>query len=137
MNLRVYVKSRLPSIQIKVSELKKSSLIYTEDRLTNQRIDQLHQRILSISPLIRHQTQLGFKANNYLIGTSMKDVFCYIICYEKKANVGFPQGIILSEQFPHLKGTGKTHRHLLINEALIEDQKTLIALLHAAFSLQK
>lgn len=50
-----------------------------------------------------------------------------------KANFGFPNGIDLVQSFPILKGTGKTHRRLEINEGLIANQKLLNGILNLVF----
>ena len=64
----------------------------------------------------------------------MKDSVCYIICYNQKANFGFDRGVELQSEFPMLKGTGKFHRHLSINKALLEDHELLISIIKSFFN---
>lgn len=102
-------------------------MFYTQNERVNQSIDRIHALIQTlIHPLIITE-QVGFKAINYGQTKGMKSVLVYIIVYDQKANLGFPQGVRLQRQFPFLKGTGKTHRHIEIDEALsLEMVKPLI-----------
>lgn len=109
---------------------------YTKLPTINDMIDELHQLILTLSPTIIMKEQPGFRSNNYMVGPSMKDIFCYIICYDQKANLGFTQGVCLSKKFPSLKGTGKTHRHLAIDSQFIKDLPSLTILIREAFKIQ-
>lgn len=109
---------------------------YTKKESINLTIDTLHQLILSIKPKVLVKEQPGFRSTNYLIGNSMKDLVCYIICYDQKANLGFTQGVRLAKKFPELKGTGKSHRHLTIDSELIKDLPSLTKLIQEAFVIQ-
>jgi hypothetical protein len=46
---------------------------------------------------------------------------------------GFPKGVLLQSQFKQLKGTGKTHRHLSINEELVNKSNKLNRIILVAF----
>lgn len=93
-------------------------MFYTKNPLLNKKIDDIHQRIQQlVDPLIMTE-QPGFKSINYGQSPGMKSVLMYIIVYDQKANLGFPHGVLLQTKFPCLKGTGKMHRHLEINEKL-------------------
>jgi hypothetical protein len=70
--------------------------------------------------------QPGFKAMNYGHIPGMKSVFMYIIVYDQKANLGFPQGIHLQTKFPFLKGSGKTHRHVDIDDPQLNKNLDLL-----------
>jgi hypothetical protein len=102
----------------------------------NQWILTLHEFILTQHPNLVMWEQSGFHANNYGTSLKMGDVVCYILCYEQKANLGFPQGVLLAKDFHELIGTGKTHRHVEISEALFNDIRTLKALIKAAINLK-
>lgn len=65
----------------------------------------------------------------------MQDVVCYIICYDQKANLGFPHGATMVNLFQSLKGTGKHHRHVEINDHLMNDLKTLQTLIETALAV--
>ena len=109
---------------------------YTKVPDINDLIDEIHQLILTLSPTITMKEQPGFRSNNYMVGPSMKDIFCYIICYDQKANLVFTEGVSLSKKFPSLKGTGKTHRHLTIDSTFIKDWPSLTKLIREAFKIQ-
>lgn len=106
---------------------------YTHNDKVNRFIDQIHQRILFLFPEVIIHEQPGFRATNYGLASGMKAVKCYIICYDQKANLGFPNGIAMVNNFPQLKGTGKTHRHVEINEQLLANPQALDRLIKQAF----
>lgn len=106
---------------------------YTNNTKINAWIDQIHHLIQKSYPKVVVTEQPGFHSVNYGLLPGMKEVRCYIICYDQKANLGFPHGIDLIQLFPNLKGTGKTHRHLEINESLMANPKELTRLLTTAF----
>ncbi len=110
---------------------------YSKHKTINAWIDTLHQLIMTTIPSVKMQEQPGFRSNNYLLGTSMKDIVCYIICYDEKANLGFSQGVELTKEFPSLKGTGKTHRHITIDETFMKDLPSLTKLIKKAFAIKK
>ena len=106
---------------------------YTLNPEINHWIDEIHEQICKLYPHVVIKEQPGFRAINYGLLPGMNAVRCYIICYDQKANLGFPHGIDFIQSFPNLKGTGKTHRHLEINESLMANPKELKRLLATAF----
>jgi hypothetical protein len=65
----------------------------------------------------------------------MEHEHVYIICYDQKANLGFAQGVHLSKIFPFLEGKGKTHRHIDIMAAQVENTLLMKKLIFAAFEV--
>ncbi|MGA0097680.1 MAG: hypothetical protein ACO3H6_03805 [Bacilli bacterium] len=106
---------------------------YTLNPQINLWIDQIHEHILKLYPQVVMKEQPGFRSINYGLLPGMKAVRCYIICYDQKANLGLPHEVDLIDTFPYLRGTGKTHRHVEINQKLMDNQKVLIKLLTFAF----
>ena len=109
---------------------------YTLNPEINHWIDQIHEQIGKLYPNVVIKEQPGFRSINYGLQPGMNAVRCYIICYNQKANLGFPHGVNFIDTFPYLQGTGKTHRHVEINQNLMENQKELIKLLTFAFKHQ-
>jgi hypothetical protein len=107
---------------------------YTLNTQINTWIDQIHEQIFKLHPHVLIKEQPGFCSINYGLLPGMKAVRCYIICYDQKANLGFPHGVDLIDTFPYLKGTGKTHRHVEINQTLMENPKELGRLLAFVFN---
>lgn len=103
----------------------------------NAIISQLDGIILNTLPKVIRWEQPGYRTNNYGANATMQAVICYLICYDQKANLGFPNGVALTSTFPFLKGTGKHHRHVPITAALLQDNVTLTALLKAAYALNQ
>ena len=101
----------------------------------NQLLVFLQERIIKLIPDVVITEQPGFRATNYGKKPGMNHVACYIICYDQKANLGFPQGIVLQPQFKQLKGTGKTPRHLSINQSLLNQLELLDQIIRAACKL--
>lgn len=107
----------------------------TNNNEINTYIHTLHDLIVSTIPNVVLKPLPGYRSNQYSLGTSMKDSVCYIICYDQKANFGFDRGVELQSEFLMLKGTGKFHRHLMINKALLDNRELLISLIKKAFSM--
>ena len=105
----------------------------THNNEINTYIHTLNDLIVSTIPNVVMKPLPGYRSNQYSLGNSMKDSVCYIICYNQKANFGFDRGVKLQSEFPMLKGTGKFHRHLSINKALLEDHELLISIIKKAF----
>ncbi len=108
---------------------------YTKNIQINTWIDKIHELILKQYPKVVITEQPGFRAMNYGLNPGMKAVCCYIICYDQKANLGFPKGLEMKLKFPQLKGTGKMHRHVEITKALMKDLPTIHQLLKLAFEI--
>lgn len=109
----------------------------TKSKEINEYHEAIHQLILEMYPNVNVHIQPGYRSTSYRVGNKMKDTFCYIICYDQHANLGFPNGVKLQREFPFLKGNGKTHRHLEINAELYKDISMLKMVLKRAFELQK
>lgn len=108
----------------------------TNHSVTNELIKELHAFILSLVPKVVMVEYPGYRSNQYGLGSAMKDSVCYIICYDEKANFGFDDGVTLQASFSMLKGSGKRHRHVAINQALLNDKVLLTLLINKAFNLR-
>jgi hypothetical protein len=66
---------------------------------------------------------VGYTVTNaFTFSGRFKEAFCYVVAYRAYVNLGFPQGAELSDPDNRLKGTGKMHRHLRIeNQAQLSD----------------
>jgi hypothetical protein len=109
---------------------------YTSDPLVNQRIDEVNQRIHSWIPSIQCVDRKGFRSTSYFLQKGMEHEHVYIICYDQKANLGFSQGIQLLKVFPFLEGKGKTHRHVNIMSAHLDDLTLFKKLIQSAFAIK-
>jgi hypothetical protein len=110
---------------------------YTNNQLVNQRIDEVNQWIKQWLPSIQSVDRKGFRSTSYFLQKGMEHERVYIICYDQKANLGFSQGIHLSKVFPFLEGKGKTHRHIDIMAAQLENTSLIKKLILAAFEVKE
>jgi hypothetical protein len=108
---------------------------YTQNPIVNIRIDEIHQWIKEWLPFIQSVDRKGFRSTSYFLQKGMQHERLYIICYDQKANLGFPQGIHLLAEFPFLEGKGKTHRHVDIMDSRLQDKTILKSLILAAFDM--
>jgi len=106
---------------------------FTQSESINLLIKQLDERIRTLIPRVQSIDRPGFRSTSYLLQSGMQNEVCYIICYDQKANLGFTSGVRLISHFLFLKGTGKTHRHVPINDDLLRESTTLNALILQAF----
>ena len=109
---------------------------YTNDPLVNQRIDEVNQWIKTFIPSIQSVDRKGFRSTSYFLQKGMEHERVYIICYDQKANLGFSQGVQLSKVFPFLEGKGKTHRHVNIMSAELDDLTLFKKLIQSAFAIK-
>jgi hypothetical protein len=110
---------------------------YTKNKMVNQRIDEVNQWIKQWLPYIQSVDRKGFRSTSYFLQKGMQHERVYIICYDQKANLGFSQGIQLSTVFPFLEGNGKTHRHIDIMAAQLENTLLIKKLILAAFEVKE
>jgi hypothetical protein len=108
---------------------------YTKNKMVNQRIDEVNQWIKQWLPSIQAVDRIGFRSTSYFLQKGMQHERVYIICYDQKANLGFAQGVHLSKIFPFLEGKGKTHRHIDIMAAQVENSLLMKKLIFAAFEV--
>jgi hypothetical protein len=62
----------------------------------------------------------------------VKEVFCYAVAYISYVNLGFARGAELPDPERILKGTGKLHRHVRIENPADLDSPHVARLIHAA-----
>jgi hypothetical protein len=110
---------------------------YTKNRMVNQRIDEVNQWIKQWLPSIQSVDRKSFRSTSYFLQKGMEHERVYIICYDQKANLGFAQGVHLSKIFPFLEGKGKTHRHIDIMAAQLENTLLMKKLIFAAFEVKE
>jgi hypothetical protein len=108
---------------------------YTKNTIVNKRIDEIHQWIKEWLPFIQSVDRKGFRSTSYFLQKGMQHERLYIICYDQKANLGFSQGVDLLSRFSFLEGKGKTHRHVDIMDARLQDLTILKSLILAAFDM--
>jgi hypothetical protein len=106
---------------------------FTQSDSINVLIKQLDERIRTLIPGVQSMDRPGYRSTSYFLSKGMKNEVCYILCYDQKANLGFTSGVRLIRHFPFLKGTGKTHRHVPINDDLLKESTPLNALILKAF----
>jgi uncharacterized protein (DUF362 family) len=112
----------------------KKLLLSKDERLATL-YQKLRNRLLQIEP---HANELLYNSHAlttaFSLSDKLSDAFCHLPIYKSHINLGFNQGVYLQDIKGILEGTGKTIRHIKIeqeadfNEDLIELVKEAISL---------
>lgn len=100
--------------------------------LVREYVEALRQIVRSAAPQAKEVAYRGWRVIAY-VGDS---TFCYIAPLRNGANIGFHQGVSLSDPDRLLEGTGKNLRHVKIRSPQDLRARSLKALVRQAHRLQ-
>lgn len=100
--------------------------------LVREYVEALRQIVRSAAPRAKEVAYRGWRVVAY-VGDS---TFCYIAPLRNGANIGFHQGVSLSDPDRLLEGTGKNLRHVKIRSPQDLRARSLKALVRQAHRLQ-
>lgn len=97
--------------------------------------ERLRSLILAIDPDACEVVRLGERSATYGVGPKkMSEGYVYILPHRKWVNLGFYQGVYLSDPESLLQGTGKKLRHIKVASQADAEQPALADLIRAALA---
>jgi hypothetical protein len=98
----------------------------------------LHEIVVDVDPNAVEVVRLGDRAATYGLGPrKMKEGYAYIMPHKKWVNLGFYQGVALTDPAGIMEGTGKKLRHVKVRSVTDAGRPEIRALIEAALAERK